>query len=74
MGNEQQSGTIHHLPTNTSNDKNKERGNNPLWNKPVPKNKSRPSWQVARDISIDMLAKESPTLSLNRGTNADLFF
>ncbi len=74
MGNEQQSGTSHHFPMNTSTDKNKERGSNPLWSKQVPKNKSKPSWQVARDISMNILSKESPTLSLSRGTNADLFF
>jgi len=66
MGNEQQVGTSHHFIMDTPNNKGKERIN-PQWIKQVSKARSRPSWQIARDISMDMLSKESPKLSSNQG-------
>jgi hypothetical protein len=58
---------------NTSIDKSKERENSPSWIKQVPRTKSKPGWQIARDISMDKLSKESPALSFNRSTHDNFF-
>lgn len=72
MGNEQPGGTSHHFIMDTPNNKCKER-RSPRWVKPVPAGRSKPSWQIARDISMNILSKKSPILSSKQGMYKDFF-
>jgi hypothetical protein len=62
---------------NTSNDKRQQQERqSPLWikterislTKLIPTAMIKPSWQIARDISTDILSRKSTKLSLKQGT------
>jgi hypothetical protein len=72
MGNEQQGGSSHHFLTDTSKEENKK--HDPLWTRngriPVSKpmaTSTIPSWQKARDISMDILSRKATKLNLTQG-------
>lgn len=75
MGNEQQSGTSHHFMMTTSNDRSKQQEKQlPSWRKPERISVTKPSWQIARDISMDLLSRKATRLSLKQGILYSLFF
>ena len=55
MSSEQQDGSSYHF--NTTNDERKQKG--PSF--------AKPSWQVARDISMEILSRKSTKLTLKQG-------
>ena len=72
MGNEQQSGTSHHFIARSSNEQLKR--SRIGWTKngrlPISKQPSIPaksSWQLARDVSMDLLSRKTPRLSSKQG-------
>lgn len=68
MGNEQQGGTSHHFIINNSNDKNNQQEKlSPSWTKHEQISTEKPSWQIARDISIDNMSRKATKLSLKPG-------
>jgi hypothetical protein len=68
MGNEQQGGTN----DNTSNDQSKQQS--PTWTNDKPLSITKPSWQIARDISMDILSRKATRLSLKPGIYRLFFF
>jgi hypothetical protein len=67
MGNDQQVGSRDHILMNPSNDENKQPERQ---SPPGPKS----SWQVARDLSMDLLSRKTTKLSLKPGVYRFLFF
>ena len=75
MGNEQQTGTSHHFINESPTDEHQQKKRNSVaWTKngriPVSKQQStadKPSWQLARDVSMDMLSRKATKLSFKQG-------
>jgi hypothetical protein len=69
MGNEQQSGMSHPLMRDTSSDKStqEEGKQNSSWTQLERLSPTKPSWQIARDISMDILSRKASRLSLKQG-------
>jgi len=74
MGNEQQGGTSHHFIMNNSNDKNNQQEKlSPSGTKHERISTEKPSWQIARDISIDNMSRKATKLSLKPGIYITFF-
>jgi hypothetical protein len=77
MGNHQQGGTSHHFANDSPNDENRQRKRrSALWTKngrmSVSKRQpptTKPSWQMARDASMDLLSRKVTKLSVKQGNN-----
>jgi hypothetical protein len=76
MGNEQQGGTSHHFVNDSPNDEHQQQKRNSVaWTKngriPISKQHSttKPSWQLARDASMDLLSRKATKLSFKQGTD-----
>ncbi len=74
MGNEQHGGTSHHFIADSSNEEYQiQKGNSFIWTKngrmPVSKQTTKPSWQLARDASMDMLSRKTTKLNFKQGNH-----
>lgn len=75
MGNQQQGGTSHHFITNNPNDEHHQQKRHGIvltrnGRLPISKQQStviKPSWQLARDASMDLLSRKTTKLSLKQG-------
>jgi len=75
MGNEQQGGMNDNFSMNTSNDQsNQQENQSPLWTNQKRISITKPSWQIARDISMDILSRKTTRLSLKPGIYRHFFF
>ena len=75
MGNEQQSGTIYHSLMDTSNNKkHQQQTESSAWIKSELISLKKPSWEIARDISMEMLSRKASRLSQRQGRNDEFFF
>jgi hypothetical protein len=75
MGNEQQGGTSHHFVTGSPTDGQQlQKRDSVIWTKngriPISKQQStKPSWQLARDASMEMLSRKTTKLNFKQGKN-----
>jgi hypothetical protein len=75
MGNAQPGGTSHHFINNSSVDGSQtKKRNSTVWTKngriPASKQQStNASWQLARDVSMEMLSRKTTKLNLRQGKN-----
>jgi hypothetical protein len=73
MGSEQQGDTSHHFLTDSSRSEEyqTQKRNSILWTKneriPVSKQPAKPSWQLARDASMEMLSRKTTKLNVKQG-------
>ena len=72
MGNEQQGGTSHHFLPDSRNEENpNQKRNSIMWTKngrvPGAKAPAKPSWQLARDASMEMLSRKTTKLNFKQG-------
>lgn len=74
MGNQQQGGTSHHFLNDSPTDPDQgQKRASLLWTKngriPLSRQAGKPSWQLARDASMEILSRKATKLNFKQGRN-----